>query len=130
MRDRGGTDSSREDSREDELLSGLYQQVAETQEPQFAAGYDLQAGLDRYRGWLGEHSQAAARPERPEWSADLAVIELYTTQYKALVLRYYADLSEAEIAATMGISRGAVKSHTAPRLIRIAPAICASDRSP
>jgi RNA polymerase sigma-70 factor (sigma-E family) len=34
-------------------------------------------------------------------------------QREALVLRYYADLSEAEIANTMGISRGAVKSHTA-----------------
>jgi RNA polymerase sigma-70 factor (sigma-E family) len=34
-------------------------------------------------------------------------------QREALVLRYYADLSEAEIADTMGISRGAVKSHTA-----------------
>ncbi|HWG02908.1 MAG TPA: SigE family RNA polymerase sigma factor [Trebonia sp.] len=34
-------------------------------------------------------------------------------QKEALVLRYYADLSEADIAATMGISRGAVKSHTA-----------------
>jgi RNA polymerase sigma-70 factor (sigma-E family) len=34
-------------------------------------------------------------------------------QREALVLRYYAELSEAEIAATMGISRGAVKSHTA-----------------
>src|SRR3984893_824983 len=34
-------------------------------------------------------------------------------QREAIVLRYYADLSEAEIAATMGISRGAVKSHTA-----------------
>ena len=33
-------------------------------------------------------------------------------QREALVLRYYADLSEAEIAAAMGISRGAVKSHT------------------
>ena len=29
------------------------------------------------------------------------------------MLRYYANLSEAEIAATMRISRGAVKSHTA-----------------
>jgi DNA-directed RNA polymerase specialized sigma24 family protein len=28
-------------------------------------------------------------------------------------VRYYANLSEAEIATTMGISRGAVKSHTA-----------------
>ena len=34
-------------------------------------------------------------------------------QREALVLRYYADLSEAEIATAMGISRGAVKSHTA-----------------
>jgi DNA-directed RNA polymerase specialized sigma24 family protein len=29
------------------------------------------------------------------------------------VLRYYGDLSEAQIATAMGISRGAVKSHTA-----------------
>ena len=29
------------------------------------------------------------------------------------MLRYYAGLSEGEIAATMGISRGAVNSHTA-----------------
>jgi len=34
-------------------------------------------------------------------------------QREAIVLRYYLDLSEADIAATMGISRGAVKSHTA-----------------
>jgi RNA polymerase sigma-70 factor (sigma-E family) len=33
-------------------------------------------------------------------------------QREAIVLRYYADLSEADIAASMGISRGAVKSHT------------------
>jgi DNA-directed RNA polymerase specialized sigma24 family protein len=29
------------------------------------------------------------------------------------VLRYYADLSEAQVAAALGISRGAVKSHSA-----------------
>ncbi len=34
-------------------------------------------------------------------------------QREALVLRYYGDLSEAQIASMMGISRGAVKSHTA-----------------
>lgn len=34
-------------------------------------------------------------------------------QREALVLRYYGDLSEAQIAEAMGISRGAVKSHTA-----------------
>lgn len=32
-------------------------------------------------------------------------------QQEVLVLRYYADLSEQEIADTLGISRGAVKTH-------------------
>ena len=32
-------------------------------------------------------------------------------QREVLVLRYYADLSEAQIAEAMGISQGAVKSH-------------------
>ena len=34
-------------------------------------------------------------------------------QREVVILRYYADLSEAQIAAAMGISRGAVKSHVA-----------------
>jgi RNA polymerase sigma-70 factor (sigma-E family) len=42
-----------------------------------------------------------------------ALRRLPDRQREAIVLRYYADLSEAEIAAAMGISRGAVKSHTA-----------------
>jgi RNA polymerase sigma-70 factor (sigma-E family) len=37
-------------------------------------------------------------------------------QREAIVLRYYGDLSEAQIAAVMGITRGAVKSHTARAL--------------
>jgi RNA polymerase sigma-70 factor (sigma-E family) len=41
------------------------------------------------------------------------VATLPTRQREALVLRYYAELSEAEIAEAMGCSRGAVKSHTA-----------------
>jgi len=40
-----------------------------------------------------------------------ALAELPTRQREVLVLRHYLDLSEADIAATLGISRGAVKSH-------------------
>jgi RNA polymerase sigma-70 factor (sigma-E family) len=40
-----------------------------------------------------------------------ALHRLPNRQREVLVLRYYADLSEAQIAAAMGISPGAVKSH-------------------
>jgi RNA polymerase sigma-70 factor (sigma-E family) len=51
---------------------------------------------------------------RLERSAVIAALrKLPTRQREALVLKYYGDLSEAQIAAAMGISRGAVKSHTA-----------------
>jgi RNA polymerase sigma-70 factor (sigma-E family) len=49
-----------------------------------------------------------------ERSAVIAALrKLPPRQREALVLKYYADLSEAQIATTMGISQGAVKSHTA-----------------
>ncbi|MGH3356787.1 MAG: SigE family RNA polymerase sigma factor [Nocardioidaceae bacterium] len=41
-----------------------------------------------------------------------ALKKLPARQREAVVLRYYVDLSEADIAAAMGVSRGAVKSHT------------------
>ena len=41
-----------------------------------------------------------------------AIRRLPARQREALVLRYYLDLTEAEIAVTMGISRGTVKSAT------------------
>ncbi len=37
--------------------------------------------------------------------------QLPQRQREVMALRYYADLSEGEIATTLGISRGAVKSH-------------------
>jgi len=48
-----------------------------------------------------------------ERSAVVAALRtLPDRQREAVVLRYYGDLSEAQIAATMGITPGAVKSHT------------------
>ena len=269
-------------SHEDMLLSRLYEQVADLQEPRFGADYDLAAALSRYRTWLDKnedtgHGAAAAggpvpRPPDPdagpgaahrgaagtagetkdlgalpasvtqalvaasgafqapltggmEWGADLAVMELYVQHYRtlvrlaavlvrdkptaeevvqdafvamhggwhrlkdtekalaylrqavvnksrsvlrhrmvvektlqdappdmpsaehgafvllersaviaalrelpsrqreAIVLRYYLDLSEAEIAAAMRISRGAVKSHTARAMAALRAAL-------
>jgi RNA polymerase sigma-70 factor (sigma-E family) len=201
--DTGGT-------REDELLARRYQQITAAQATRYAATYDADAGLARFKGWLQKHTsaemdqnadQAAAQlysmhypalvrlaallvrdtptaeevvqdsfaamrdgwdrlrdaekavaylrqavvnrsrsvlrhrtvadknlqqapPDMPtaehsalaflEQPAVAAVLrELPERQREAIVLRYYADLSEAEIAATMRISRGAVKSHTA-----------------
>ncbi len=53
-----------------------------------------------------------------ERSAVVAALRtLPPRQREALVLRYYGDLSEASIAAAMGISKGAVKSHTARAMI-------------
>ena len=53
-----------------------------------------------------------------ERSAVVAALRtLPPRQREALVLRYYGDLSEAQIALAMGISKGAVKSHTARAMI-------------
>jgi RNA polymerase sigma-70 factor (sigma-E family) len=41
-----------------------------------------------------------------------ALRSLPERQREVVVLRFYADLSEAQIAAAMGITRGAVKSHS------------------
>jgi RNA polymerase sigma-70 factor (sigma-E family) len=69
---------------------------------------------------------AASRPPPDEPSAEASAMRILIAedvvaalrglparQREALVLRYYADLSEGEIAETMGVSRGSVKSHTA-----------------
>jgi RNA polymerase sigma-70 factor (sigma-E family) len=54
--------------------------------------------------------ESVLRAERRTAVLD-ALALLPTRQREVLVLRHYLDLSEAEIARTLGISRGAVKSH-------------------
>jgi RNA polymerase sigma factor (sigma-70 family) len=48
-----------------------------------------------------------------------ALRKLSQRQREVVVLRYWADLSEAEIAETLGISRGAVKSTASRALVAI-----------
>jgi len=55
-------------------------------------------------------AQLAASSERRETVLE-ALGSLPRRQREVLALRYYLDLSEAEIADALGISRGAVKSH-------------------
>lgn len=50
----------------------------------------------------------------------LAMRNLSEKQSAVLILRYYLDLSEAEIAETLGIARGSVKSHAHRGLAKMA----------
>lgn len=92
-----------------------------------APAYLRQTVVNRCRSALRHRAVVARhRPEPPpdEAAADEAVLrherrdavldalaQLPTRQREVLVLRHYLDLTEREIAATLDISQGAVKSH-------------------
>lgn len=69
----------------------------------------------------GAEHEAPGLLEQP--AARAALRGLPDRQREAIVLRYYAGLSEGEIAAAMGISRGAVNSHTARGLSALGAAL-------
>jgi RNA polymerase sigma-70 factor (sigma-E family) len=108
-------------------------------EKEKALSYLRQAVVNRSRSVLRHRTvvdKNAPKPAPDEPSAEqgaLTLIErsavvaalrrLPDRQREAVVLRYYADLSEADIAATMGISRGAVKSHTARAMATLKTAL-------
>ncbi|MCW2814587.1 MAG: Sigma-70, region 4 type 2 [Nocardioides sp.] len=98
-------------------------------EPDRALAYLRQAVVNRsrsvlrHRGVVDRHAARERLPD-PLPSAEVpalvsdrraAVLDALRTlterQREVLALRYYLDLSEADIAETLGISRGAVKSH-------------------
>jgi RNA polymerase sigma-70 factor (sigma-E family) len=94
-----------------------------------ALSYLRQAIVNRSRSVLRHRKVVEMHPPKPapdEQSAEHAALTLIERsavtsalrtlperQREAIVLRYYGDFSEADIAKAMGISRGAVKSHTA-----------------
>jgi RNA polymerase sigma-70 factor (sigma-E family) len=100
-------------------------------DPDKALGYLRTAVVNRARSSHRHHQVAdkhlhvqAAEAARVEPSAEQHAVDNATRervmaalgrlpdrQREVLVLRYYSDLSEHDIAATLGISRGAVKSH-------------------
>jgi RNA polymerase sigma-70 factor (sigma-E family) len=58
-----------------------------------------------------------------------ALRSLPSRQREAIVLRYYADLSDADIAAAMGISRGAVKSNTVQAMAKLKSILDSADEA-
>jgi RNA polymerase sigma factor (sigma-70 family) len=63
-----------------------------------------------------ESAEAAALVSEEHRQVITAIRGLPARQREALILRYYLDLNEEEIARSMGISRGTVKSTTSRAL--------------
>ena len=87
------------------------------------------------RAWLGEQP-VHDLPESPGESAEISVIDrsllwplvcaLPARQRAVIVLRYYEDLSEAEIAGALGCAPGTVKSQSSAAIKALRRALAAS----
>src|SRR6516165_5576059 len=91
----------------------------------------------RYGGreWaVAEVAGRAAMTEDPACQVDdrdavwRALRELPPRQRAVIVLRYYEDLTEAEIAAVMGVSTGTVKSQAAHALRRLGTVLAPAEQ--
>jgi RNA polymerase sigma-70 factor (sigma-E family) len=105
----------------------LHRRWSSLRDPAAAVGYLRSSVLNGARGRLrrrqtAERHLAAVPPDeetsevlairRAEQSTVAAALErLPQRQRECVVLRYYVDLSEAEIADLLGISSGSVKTH-------------------
>lgn len=109
-----------------EAFYGLYRRWHTLADTAKALSYVRTSVLNGSRTALRRRSrQTYESPDAPAQSAEAAVLigeehrevlaairRLPGRQREVLVLRYYLDLDEAEIARSMGISRGTVRSTT------------------
>jgi RNA polymerase sigma-70 factor (sigma-E family) len=126
---------SAEDVVQDSFLA-LYRALPNLRDPDQVLPYLRTAVLNRARSVLRSRRRALLRPVRhdlPQWSAEEAVLvredqraaitavaALPRRSREVLVLRYYLDLSDEEIAATLGVSRSTVSSTASRALAALA----------
>lgn len=118
--------ASAEDVVQDAFL-GLHRRQTQLRDPGAAVGYIRQAVVNQARSQLRRrrtvraHLRVAEPEIGPAADADLmlseehrevlaAVNKLPERQREVLILRFWSGLSEAEIADSMGVSKGTVKS--------------------
>jgi RNA polymerase sigma-70 factor (sigma-E family) len=127
-----GDQPSAEDVVQDAFL-GLYRGAGRLRDPASAVAYLRVSVLNGCRSVLRSRKRARSSSipahDPPVWSAEsaamaeqdrrevlAAVVRLPRRQREVLVLRYYLNLSDQEIAADLGVSRGTVVS-TASRAL-------------
>lgn len=112
-----------------DALIGVHQRWGRLRDPQAALGYVRRSVVNgarssmRHQVVVDRHAQRTGAQEsvvsaehsameQVEHDAMLrALHQLSDKQREVLILRYYSDLSEADIADALEISRGAVKTH-------------------
>jgi RNA polymerase sigma-70 factor (sigma-E family) len=127
--------SSAEDAVQDAFLS-LYRAMPGLRDHDQLLPYLRAAVINQARSVLRARRRTALRRvqhEAPEWSAESAamagedrrevmsaVARLPRRAREVLVLRYYLDLPDQEIASALGVSRGTVSSTASRALTRLA----------
>jgi RNA polymerase sigma-70 factor (sigma-E family) len=110
-----------------DAFCGLHRRWGHLDDQGKALGYLRSAVLNGCRTEFRRRKKSRHQPaDAPAWSAESAAMameerrevlralnRLPARQREALVLRYYLDLSEADTAAAMRVSRGTAKSNAA-----------------
>ncbi|MCX6400546.1 MAG: SigE family RNA polymerase sigma factor [Propionibacteriales bacterium] len=140
VRDRGQAEEVVQDA-----FIELHRRWARLDDPDRALAYLRQSVVNRSRSALRhrgvvqrhlarQHGVEPAPPADEPVLADSrrravldALQHLPRRQREVLALRYYLDLSEAEIAETLGISKGSVKSHASRGAAALRPLLESRD---